>query len=538
MFEHAVPLGSRAYDGDWLVTSLLEDRAKRFPDERAIEAPDGSATHADLVDRASRVAGFLAGLGVAKGDTVATMLPTSLAYVAAWHGILWRGAIDVPINADYRGVFLEHVLRDSHASTLVVDGRWVDRLGTIELPHLRHVVVLGEPSADVPPGITVHRLDDALAADPAPLSPPTLTDTTYVIYTSGTTGAPKGVMHNHRSSFHYIMPFVEGLDLGDDDVCYSMFPLFHQMGRSSCVTTSLYVGNRVVLRNDFSASTFWEDVRDCGATWMGYFGAVVQFLWNQPEGPRDQDHGMRRAFGSSAPSEIFDAWEERFGVTLYEVYGSTELGLGSGLGSGPRRKGTMGLPCRQVEVQIVDEHDEPVPTGAVGEAVWRPRYADAMFQGYLNRDDATVEAWRNLWFHSGDAGFLDEDGHFTFKDRIKDSIRRRGENISTMFVEESVRRADPRIIEVAAYAVASPDSSREEEVMIAIVPPEEGEVAVAELLTALATSMPRHAVPRYVRFVDELPRTPTQRVRKFLLREQGVTADSLDREALGVVVPR
>lgn len=538
MFQHAVQLDTRAYDGEWLVTPMLEDRAQRFADEVAVEAPDGEATYTDLVERASRVAGYLATLDIGPGDTVATMMPTSLQYVSAWHGILWRGAIDVPVNAEYRGVFLEHVLRDSQASVLVIDGRWLDRLDDIDLPHLRHVIAVGAPTTPAPPSVPLHRLSDALSADPAPLVRPSLTDTTYVIYTSGTTGAPKGVMHNHRSSFHYIMPFVEGLALDDDDVCYSMFPLFHQMGRSACVTTALHVGNRVVLRNNFSASEFWEDVRDCGATWMGYFGAVIQFLWNQPEGPRDRDHGMRRAFGSSAPAEIFDAWEERFGVTLYEVYGSTELGLGSGLGSGPRRKGTMGLPCRQVEVQIVDEYDEPLPPGQIGEAVWRPRYPDAIFQGYLNRPDATVEAWRQLWFHSGDAGYLDEDGYFTFSDRIKDSIRRRGENISTFFVEESVRRAAPSVLEVAAYAVTSPDATSEEEVMIAIVPPDGPEVDVSDLLTELARTMPRHAVPRYVRFVDELPRTPTQRIRKFLLRQEGVTGETYDRADLGVVVPR
>lgn len=535
MFEHAVELGSRAYRGEWIVTNLLVDRAERFADELAIEAPEGTATYADLVTRAQRVAGFLAGLGVQPGDTVATMLPTSLAYVAAWHGILWRRAVDVPINVEFRGLFLEHLLRDCGAEVLVVDGRWLDRLHDIDLPSLRHVVVVGQPSAALPDGLVQHDFAAAMEADPAALLGGTVTDMTYVIYTSGTTGVPKGVMHNNRSSLHYIMPFVEGMDITDDDVCYSMFPLFHQMGRSSCATTSLYLGNRLVLRNQFSARGFWDDVRACGATWMGYFGAVIQFLWNQPPDPGDRDHGMRRAFGSSAPAEFFRAWEERFGVTLYEVYGSTELGLGSGLGSGPRRIGTMGLPCRQVEVQIVDEQDEPLPPGTIGEAVWRPRYPDAMFQGYLNRPDATVETWRQLWFHSGDAGILDEDGYFTFVDRIKDSIRRRGENISTFFVEESVRRAAD-VVEVAAYSVPSPDSSREEEVMVSFVG---DDVDIPDLFRTLATTMPRHAVPRYLRrFHTDLPRTPTQKVRKFMLRDEAVTDDTVDRVSLGIEVPR
>ena len=203
---------------------------------------------------------------------------------------------------------------------------------------------------------------------------------------------------------------------------------------------------------------------------MGYFGAVVLFLWQNPPSPGDRDHRLTRAFGSSAAQELMTAWEERFGVTLHEVYGSTEIGLGSGLGPGFQRKlGTMGLPCRQVEVAIVDENDNPLPPGVVGEAVWRPREPFAFFQGYWNLPQATLDASRNLWFHSGDAALLDEDGFFVFKDRIKDTIRRRGENISSFEVELATR-AEPGVVECAAYAVHAEGAPTEEEVMIAVVP--------------------------------------------------------------------
>jgi len=318
-----------------------------------------------------------------------------------------------------------------------------------------------------------------------------------------------------------------------------MFPLFHQMGRSACSTTAWYVGNPVVLRESFSASGFWEDVAASGATWMGYFGAVVLFLWNQERSGADSGHSMRRAFGSSAPRELIGPWKERFGVTLYEVYGSTELGLGSGLGPGygQMELGTMGRPCRQVEVQIVDELDRPLPAGTVGEAVWRPRYPDAIFQGYWNDPQATVDAWRNLWFHSGDAGLIDETGSFVFKDRLKDSIRRRGENISSFTVEESVRGL-PGVLEVAAYAVPHEDAETEEEVMIAVVPRPEGGPDPEDLFRTLCATMPRHTVPRYLRLMEAFPKTPTQRVQKVKLREAGVTVDTYDREAMGIFPAR
>ena len=384
-----------------------------------------------------------------------------------------------------------------------------------------------------------HAFADVLGHDPAPRRPSSDLDLTYIMYTSGTTGRSKGAVHNNRSSIHYLMPFVEGLDLQDDDVCYSMFPLFHQMGRSACTTAALWAGNRVELRSAFSASSFWDDVRTCGATWMGYFGAVILFLWQNPPSPRDRDHRLTRAFGSSAAPELMVPWQERFGVTLHEVYGSTEIGLGSGLGPGyPRKLGTMGLPCRQVEVAIVDEHDNPLPPGQVGEAVWRPREPFAIFQGYWNLPQATLDVSRNLWFHSGDAALLDEDGFFVFKDRIKDTIRRRGENISSFEVEVVVR-GQPGVAECAAYAVhvrwhhdrgGGGDRGRPL--------PRRAPSTPSRSSMRSAPRLPRHAVPRYLRLFDELPKTPTQKVEKFRLRSEGITADTVDREALGIFPAR
>jgi crotonobetaine/carnitine-CoA ligase len=401
---------------------------------------------------------------------------------------------------------------------------------------VRVVVVVGEPEAEAPAGVRVLPFAEALAHEPGERFAARDTDPTYIVYTSGTTGDSRGALHNHRSSIHYIMPFVEGLDLVDEDVCYSMFPFFHQMGRSACTTAAIWAGNRVELRDGFSASGFWDDIRACGATWMGYFGAVVLFLWHNPPDPGDRDHGLTRAFGSSAPRELFLPFEERFGVTLYEVYGSTEIGLGSGLGSGPRKVGTMGLPCRHVELAVVDEDDEPVAPGQVGEAVFRPRFPSAIFERYWNQPEATLEAFRNLWFHSGDAGFLDEEGYFTFTDRLKDVIRRRGENIASFAVEAAVR-AEPGVLECAAYAV-SPVVATEEEVMIAVVADREAPPDAETLFRALCVSVPRSAVPRYLRFVEALPKTPTQRIQKFKLRSEAITPDTVDREALGIVPPR
>ena len=531
---------TRWYEGEWVFSSMLIDRAERFGDGTAVYSKRGDVTWAGLVERAERVAGFLEHIGIEPGDRVATLVPSTIDYMAAWHGINWRNAIDVPINNEYKGAFLEHQLRDSGARALVIDGRWLDRLNQITLSDdLEHVIVWGSPEAEVPARLSRHAFSDALSSDRGTLVPRDESDLTYIMYTSGTTGPAKGGVHNNRSTIWYAMPFIEGLDLVDDDICYSMFPLFHQMGRTACSTTAWFVGNPVVLREGFSASGFWDDLAECQATWMGYFGAVVLFLWNQDPSPVESAHSMRRAFGSSAPRELIDPWEDRFGVTLYEVYGSTELGLGSGLGPGYGRMklGTMGRICHQVEVKIVDENDDPVPTGTVGEAVWRPNYPDSIYLGYWNNPQATVDAWKNLWFHSGDAGFMDEDANFVFKDRIKDAIRRRGENISSFAVEESVRGL-PGVLEVAAYAVKHEQADTEEEVAIAVVPRPEGGPDPEELFRTLCETMPRHTVPRYLRIMDEFPKTPTQRVQKVKLRDAGITPDMYDREAMGIFPPK
>jgi crotonobetaine/carnitine-CoA ligase len=522
------------YDGAWTFGALLDDRAERWPDRRAVMSVDGELTYGQVRDRAQRVAAGLRELGVRPGDRVATMLESTNEYLAAWHGTAWAGAIDVPVNTELRGTFLEHVLNDSGSRVLVVDGRWLDRLAGLELPALEHVVVVGEPRGDGPQ-LPRHPLAELLEREPAPLARRDETDLVYILYTSGTTGRSKGATYTNRSSCWFPQPYIEKLRLTADDVGYSMFPLFHVMGRSAMVTTSLWVGCPVAVRPRFSVSGFWDDIRRTGTTWFGYFGAVILFLWREPQRADDADNPVRRAFGAAAPAELQEAWGRRFGLDLLEVYGSTELGLGSCPTPATVKRGTMGTPVAHLELAIHDERDNPLPPGVAGELVARPRHPHAMFAGYWRRPEDTLAAFRNLWFHTGDAALLDEDGHLVFTDRIKDSIRRRGENISSFEVEEVVRGL-PLVVECAAYAV--PSDHGDDEVMVAVVLEPEAELDAPSFFADLIPAMPRFALPRYVRVVGELPKTASQRVRKHLLRDEGVTPDTVDREALGIRPPR
>ena len=521
------------YSGPWVISALIADRAERWPERVAAIAEDGTLTNAEVVERAARIASGLRRLGVSPGHRVATMLPSSAAYLSVWHGIVWAGAVDVPVNTELKGTFLSHVLRDSGAQVLVTEERWVERLRGAEVPDLRHVVVVG--SCANAAAVTMPTLDELLADDPAPMSPREEQDLAHILYTSGTTGPSKGVMCSHRSYGWLLQGYITRLGLGSDDIGYSMFPLFHQMGRAAMVGTCAWVGAPVVLRARFSASGFWDDVRATGSTFFGYFGAVILFLWRQPPRADDAENPARVAFGASAPPELVEPWEERFGVHLAEVYGSTELGLAAISSPTRRRRWTMGEPVDHLEIAVHDERDRPVAPGVKGEIVARPRKPHAMFDGYWGAPEQTLRAFRNLWFHSGDSGSMDERGYLTFSDRMGDAIRRRGQQISSFEVEEAVR-SHPLIVECAAYPV--PSEHGDDEVMVAVVVEPDAEFDAPAFFDELTGVMPRFALPRYVRVMPSLPQTPTQRVQKYKLRADGITADAFDREVLGVVPAR
>ncbi len=530
---------SRVYSGPWVFGRLIEDRAQRFGDEIAIIAATGDLSYGQLRDRAARVGGALSTLGIQPGQRVATMLDPTPAYVAAWFGIAWCGAVDVPINTALKGEFLRHILASSQATALVVHARWVERLDGLDLPDLRSVIVVG--SVDPAPrggGESAHQtttFDDLLAADPVPFTELAEDDLLYIMYTSGTTGPAKGVMHNNRSALWNARAWIDILELTERDVAYSMFPLFHVTARSAVVTASLWGGTPAVLRERFTASGFLDDVRETGATWFGYMGAIIQLLWRQPERDDDADNDLRVAFGAAAPPTLIEPFQQRFGVELLEVYGSTELGPATAPRPGRVKRGTMGRACEHVEVEVHDAEGHRCPPGVRGEIVARPAVPFGMFQGYWRQPEATLEAFRNLWFHTGDGGVMDEEGYLTFTDRISDSLRRRGENISSFEVERAVQD-HPGVLEAAAYAV--PSELTEDEVMVAVVAMEGVTVEPAELFAHCVEQMPYFAVPRYLRIMAELPKTPSQRVQKFKLRADGVTPDSVDRTALGIEVGR
>lgn len=529
--------GTRSrYEGPWVFSRMLASQADRIGDEVAVSAPGRLLTYADIAALAGRFGRALADLGVQPGDRVATMLDATPDYLAAWFGTSWSGAVDVPVNTALKDELLHHVLASAGASVLVVDGRFLPRLHGLALPDLRHVVVVGDAGGAALPGaVSGHTLDDLLTADAMGPVDRDEYDLLYVMFTSGTTGPSKGAMLSNRSAMWNVRSWIDILQLTERDVGYSMFPLFHVTARSAVVSSTLWAGGRVALRERFSLREFWDVARQEGATFFGYMGAIIHLLHVQDPDPRDADNPVRIAFGAAAPPAVIPEFERRFDLRLVETYGSTELGPASALTPDVAERGTMGPPRRHVVVEIHDDRDDPVPVGVDGEIVVRPAVRDGIFQGYWGQPEATLHAFRNLWFHTGDGGHLTEQGNLVFTDRIKDSIRRRGENVSSFEVERAVEHY-PAVLECAAYAV--PSEVSEDEVMIAVVIRPGHRITAHQVLEHCVDTLPRFAVPRYLRFVDALPKTPSERIKKYQLRDQGVTADTIDREVLGIVVPR
>lgn len=515
--------------------AFLAQQAARLGDRPLVDIEGEVVTYRQLHERSNRLANALAGLGVVKGDRVAIMMSNRAEFLYAWFGIVKLGAIEVPVHSAARGAGIRHVLEVSGACVAVVEEQFAPFLAewTGELPDLRHVVVLG---ADPGFGKPTTSFAAALAApDTDPDTDVHPHDPSVILFTGGTTGPPKGVLLTHNSNFHVALSVRDLMHYTADDVLFSVFPLFHVNAKYTSVLAAMVCDARLVMRQRFSASTFWDTVREHGVTAFNYMGALLTMLYKQPARPDDADNPVRCAYGAPAPEAIFHPFEERFGVEIADVYGMTEIGVALWNTPSANRPGSCGKPVPWYEVALLAEDDTPVAAGEPGEICIRPRLPHIMVERYWGSDEYSLHAFRNLWFHTNDRARVDEDGFFWFLDRQTDSIRRRGENISSWEVEQAIGE-HPKVLEAAAYGLRS--ELTEQEVAIAVVLRPGEAMGPEEVLDFCQGRMPHFAVPRFVRFVAELPKTHAQRIQKYVLREEGVTPDTWDREATGYAVRR
>jgi crotonobetaine/carnitine-CoA ligase len=511
----------------------LERQAAAQPGKVFVRFADGTEwTYAQTLQEVRRTAAGLQTLGVRQYENVQVWLPNGPDALRVWFAINYLGAVYVPLNVSYRGGILEHAIRLAGARLVVAHAALVERLAGVDRSRLADLVVLGGEAPPVP-GLVAHR---AAALAPtafelAPLAHPIRPwDLQSVIYTSGTTGPSKGVMssylHLHSGSR------AAALVTADDRQLISG-PLFHMSGTSG-VFAMLTLGGSVALVDAFKTSAFWRMVDEHRATYTVLLGGMATLLAKDPPSPGDRGHSLRRVLMVPLLEDAH-AFSERFGVEVYTTFNMTETSWPIVSGRNPAPLGTCGTVRPGVEARVVDPNDCEVAPGGIGELILRSDRPWAMMSGYLADAEATARAWRNGWFHTGDAFRRDAEGNFFFVDRMKDAIRRRGENISSFEVEAELG-THPAVRECAVVAVPSPLG--EDEVLAAVVAQPGERIDPRQLIEYLLPRMAHFMVPRYLRVLDALPKTPTEKVRKHLLREAGVTADTWDREAAGIVIRR
>lgn len=512
-------------------TSVLRNILDRYADDTPDAAfvqfwPGPSWTYGQTRAQVRARAFALRAAGVKQGDHVLCFMGNGPDLLCSWFAINYLGAVYVPINTAALGRPLAHILRDADAALMIAETGLLGRLQDIDHGALRQVLTVDDGDIPALQGLKVARLVDdheaAKGSDPLTCAQPIAPwDTQAIMYTSGTTGNAKGVLSS------YVQLYTMGPDAFDcvapDDRCMICGPIFH-CGSTLFVYAMLARGLSIGMMREFKTQDFWPAVRDTGSTYALLLGVMASFLVKQPPHPQDRDHPLRRAFitpfGEDGP-----VFAQRFGVEAWTIYNMTEIASPLHAGPGITRKGIAGQPRPWFDLRVVDENDLPVPDGTTGELIIRSHRPWALMKGYYKNPAATAEAMRNGWFHTGDAFRREADGTFFFIDRLKDVIRRRGENISSFALENEVI-AHPSVRECAAIAVPSEHS--EDEVMIVVTAVEGASIDIPALLRFLSENLPRYMVPRYIRVMDALPKTSNGKLQKHVIRTEGVTSDTYD----------
>jgi crotonobetaine/carnitine-CoA ligase len=509
--------------------ALLRRQADRFGERTAVATTGGERrSYSELCAAAAAWAGLLAEIGVERGERVATIAGNRIELIELLLGCAWMGAIAVPLDSAIRGAALRHALTNSGARTLIIETEHLDALARVPPPAtLERVWLLDRQRPHRAYGYRCEPLPapgEALA--PAALAPG---DTLAILYTTGAGGVAKGVCCPHAQFYWSGVNGSEFLQIGPDDVCFTALPLFHPTAINS-LWHALMSGATWVIAPRFTATRYWRLAAEHDATRTYLVGAMAGMLMAQPPSKDDHAHRVRIALAPATEAPLHDSFSDRFGVELYDGYGSAETNQVTGLAGDPQRPGWLGRALAEFELAAVDDNDAPVADGEPGELVVRPRQPFSTATGYFGMPEATVTAWRNLWFHTGDRVVRDSDGWYRLVDRAKDAIRRRGENISSFDVEQALQE-HPDVVAVAVFPIASELS--EDEVMAAVVLEPGSDAEPLELVRFCEPRIAYFAIPRYIEFVDFLPLTDTGSVRKSELRERGVSSTTWDRERSG-----
>lgn len=532
----------------WTLDIALAERARLSPDAPFVRMIDGEpVSYARMRAECTALAFALEQEGVKAGDRVVVMGANCLWTLQAWFALNLLGAVDVTINTAYRGHTLEHAINTADARLILIEDRLLPVLRESEqaVPGLaRALYYAAEERAPSSVGLRFERISVAPLASDSDVPPgwrpagAEVSDLASIIFTSGTSGPAKGVMLPHAQTYLLALESAQQMQVTERDVYYVFHPLFHMSPRYVGIYAALIAGAEVCLDRRFNAADWLDRIRACGATVSIAHGPMLEMIHAQPARVDDADNPLRRFGTSPFPRHIAVEFEARFGVRGLEVWGMTEanIPIWSSLDE-PLRPGCCGRPIADhYELRIVDpDTDCEVAPGETGELLVRSKLPWTLMQGYFGMPEATIKAWRNLWFHTGDLVHRDGDGYYHFVDRLGDRIRRRAENISSYEIEHAATTY-PGIGECAAVGVASEFASDDDVKLVVVPNSATAAIDPVGLLAHLAGRLPHYMVPRYIEIVDAMPRTPTNKIRKAVLRQSGVGVSTWDRKAAGIVL--
>jgi len=529
LFDPRIPPRERCVTR-YLIDNLADEKGS---EDFAVFQDGETWSYAQLRQKVRKLAGGFHDQGVGRGDHVAVWMFDSKEAILTFFAINYLGAVFVPLNTAYKGQVLSHVLNVSDAKVIVAHGQLLERLGEVDVAQIEKAIAVG---GDVLPE-AINGVDfcgvESTASEPPELDRPIEPwDVQSIIFTSGTTGPSKGVLSSYLHIFTNAGPETWHFVTGEDRFLINM-PIFH-IGGMGVIFVMLCRGGSIAVMDGFDTEKFWPFVRESKTTAFFLLGVMTTFLLKQEPSDDDKNHDVRLAFMVPL-TETCTEFYERFGIDVYTIFNMTEISSPIVSEPNPTKRGTCGKKREGVDVRLVDENDCEVAPGEIGEMIVRTDRPWGMNSGYYKNPEATAEAWRNGWFHTGDCFRQDDEGYFYFVDRMKDAMRRRGENISSFEVEAEVV-AYPSVREAAAYAV--PSDLGEDDVMISVAPVAGKDIDPKDLVEFLGERMPYFMVPRYIRVLDELPKTPSSKVMKHVLRSEGVTSDSWDREMYDIKFKR
>jgi carnitine-CoA ligase len=519
------------------LATLVRAKAVKNGRRPALRFEHRTLSYEELDRETDRVARGLAAAGVRSGDRIACLLFNTSEFPLLWFGLAKRGAVLVPLNTGLKGEILRYELSDCAPAGLVIDRRLWPAYAPLRsgLGITREWVADPEPSSEgLPEGAQGF---SALPVDGPPIDfpAPKPNDPVSIMYTSGTTGPPKGAIIPHQKQITTPVEIGRRSRLEPGSVLFTALPLFHCNAQEMTALVALLNDLTACFDERFHASTFWETAARFDATHVSLLISMINVLDKQPAKATDRAHRVRTALTAGATRAVWPGFEARFGLTIVELYGMTECGCTT-LMNPPAaiRVGSVGTPLGFVEADVVDDDDRPVPANTRGELVVRPRAPFTMFLGYLNQPEKTVESWRNLWFHTGDFVTRDADGYYYFVDRKKDVIRRRGENLAPYDVESALNR-HPAVFESVVVGVPSPLGEEDVKAFVQLKPGSSADAK--ELFEYCVAKLPFFMVPRFLEFIEEIPKTANQKSQRFVLRERKGGVE-YDREKLGIAVAR